>query len=44
MVLRPGLPRFCGRLAGEFGYDAVRFMEPKLAATRKTSPGLRLLV
>ncbi|HOB93790.1 MAG TPA: anthranilate synthase component I, partial [Aquabacterium sp.] len=36
VALRPGLPRFCGGLAGYFGYDAVRFMEPKLAATRKT--------
>jgi anthranilate synthase component 1 len=30
---RPGLPRFCGGLAGYFGYDAVRFMERKLAHT-----------
>jgi anthranilate synthase component 1 len=30
---RPGLPRFCGGLAGYFGYDAVRFMEKKLAHT-----------
>ncbi len=36
VALRPGLPRFCGGLAGYFGYDAVRFMEPKLASTRKT--------
>ena len=35
VALRPGLPRFCGGLAGYFGYDAVRFMEPRLAATRK---------
>ena len=27
VALRPGLPRFCGGLAGYFGYDAVRFME-----------------
>jgi anthranilate synthase component 1 len=33
---RPGLPRFCGGLAGYFGYDAVRCIEPKLAATIKT--------
>ena len=26
VALRPGLPRFCGGLAGYFGYDAVRFM------------------
>ena len=35
VALRPGLPRFCGGLAGYFGYDAVRFIEPKLAATHK---------
>jgi len=28
---RPGLPRFCGGLAGCFGYDTVRHIEPKLA-------------
>ena len=27
-----GFPRFCGGLAGYFGYDAVRYIEPKLAA------------
>ena len=26
-----GLPRFCGGLAGYFGYDTVRHIEPKLA-------------
>ena len=36
VALRPGLPRFCGGLAGYFGYDAVRFIEPKLAAVQKT--------
>jgi len=35
VALRPGLPRFCGGLAGYFGYDAVRHIEPKLAATNK---------
>jgi anthranilate synthase component 1 len=35
VALRPGLPRFCGGLAGYFGYDAVRFMEPRLARTHK---------
>ena len=40
VALRPGLPRFCGGLAGYFGYDAVRFIEPKLAhaASRKPDP------
>jgi anthranilate synthase component 1 len=28
---RAGLPRFCGGLAGMFGYDAVRHIEAKLA-------------
>jgi anthranilate synthase component 1 len=35
VALRPGLPRFCGGLAGYFGYDAVRYIEPKLAKTWK---------
>ena len=30
VALQPGLPRFCGGLAGYFGYDAVRYIEPKL--------------
>jgi anthranilate synthase component 1 len=46
-ALRPGLPRFCGGLAGYFGYDTVRFMEPRLAATTKPggigTPDLMLL-
>ena len=33
VALRPGLPRFCGGLAGYFGYDTVRYIEPKLAKT-----------
>ena len=35
VALRPGLPRFCGGLAGYFGYDAVRFIEPKLSQVAK---------
>ncbi len=35
VALRPGLPRFCGGLAGYFGYDAVRYVEPRLAGTWK---------
>ena len=35
VALRPGLPRFCGGLAGYFGYDAVRYIEPRLARTDK---------
>ncbi|MBC7919050.1 MAG: anthranilate synthase component I [Rhodoferax sp.] len=33
VALQPGLPRFCGGLAGYFGYDAVRYIEKKLEAT-----------
>ena len=50
--LRPaisgGLPRFCGGLAGYFGYDTVRAIEPRLAATRKSggldTPDIMLLL
>jgi anthranilate synthase component 1 len=30
-----GLPRFTGGLAGYFGYDTVRYIEPRLAKTQK---------
>jgi len=33
VALRPGLPRFCGGLAGYFGYDTVRYIEKKLTNT-----------
>jgi anthranilate synthase component 1 len=33
VALRPGLPRFCGGLAGYFGYDTVRHIEKKLEAS-----------
>ncbi|MBI3285363.1 MAG: anthranilate synthase component I [Burkholderiales bacterium] len=33
VALRPGLPRFCGGLAGYFGYDTVRHIEKRLAHT-----------
>jgi anthranilate synthase component I len=32
------LPRFCGGLVGYFGYDTVRYIERRLAATRKPDP------
>lgn len=35
VALEPDLPRFCGGLAGYFGYDAVRYIEHKLAHTNK---------
>ena len=31
VALQPGLPRFCGGLAGYFGYDTVRYIEGRLA-------------
>ena len=34
----PGLPRFPGGLCGYFGYDTVRYIETKLADTRKHDP------
>ena len=33
VAIQPGMPRFCGGLAGYFGYDAVRYIERKLEAT-----------
>lgn len=33
VALTPGMPRFCGGLAGYFGYDAVRYIEKKLQHT-----------
>ncbi|HMQ74121.1 MAG TPA: anthranilate synthase component I, partial [Rubrivivax sp.] len=35
-ALRPGLPRFCGGLAGYFGYETVRAIEPRQARTRQS--------
>ena len=38
---RPGLPRFCGGVAGYFGYDTVRHIEPRLAdSAPAASPAL----
>ena len=31
----PDLPRFCGGLAGYFGYETIRYIEPRLAITNK---------
>ena len=33
VAVQRGMPRFCGGLAGYFGYDAVRYIERKLEAT-----------
>jgi anthranilate synthase component 1 len=40
VALRPGLPRFCGGLAGYFGYDTVRLIEKTLAKTKPDDLGL----
>ena len=34
----PDMPRFVGGLAGYFGYDAVRYIEPRLGVTHKPDP------
>jgi anthranilate synthase component 1 len=43
-----GLPRFCGGLAGYFGYDTVRCIETRLARVTKTgglgTPDIQLLL
>src|SRR3990172_8718508 len=31
----PGLPRFCGGLAGYFGYETICYIEPRLAKGHK---------
>lgn len=38
VALRPGMPRFAGGLAGYFGYDMVRHIEPKLGPANKPYP------
>ncbi len=38
VAVRPGLPRFCGGLAGYFGYDVVRHIEPRLGPSTKPDP------
>jgi len=35
VAVRPGLPRFAGGLAGYFGYDVARHIEPRLVAGAK---------
>ena len=35
VAVRPGLPRFTGGLAGYFGYDVARYIEPRLVKTAK---------
>ncbi|GAA4343443.1 anthranilate synthase component I [Pigmentiphaga soli] len=38
VALRPGMPRFVGGLAGYFGYDMVRHIEPRLGPCTKPDP------
>lgn len=38
VAVRPGMPRFVGGLAGYFGYEAVRHIEPRLGECRKPDP------
>ncbi|MGQ9725068.1 MAG: anthranilate synthase component I [Tepidimonas sp.] len=38
VALIPGLPRFCGGLAGYFGYDTVRHIERRLANSCPPDP------
>jgi len=44
----PDLPRFCGGLVGCFGYETVRYIEQRLAATQKAdalgTPDILLLL
>ncbi|RBA24374.1 anthranilate synthase component I [Herminiimonas fonticola] len=41
VAILPGMPRFCGGLAGYFGYDTVRHVESRLAhSTPKDDLGL----
>jgi anthranilate synthase component 1 len=35
---QPGLPRFCGGLAGYFGYDTIRHIEARLSGVAKPDP------
>ncbi len=48
VALRPGMPRFCGGLAGYFSYDTVRHIEKRLAHTAPKDdlglPEIQLLV
>ncbi|MDB5761221.1 MAG: anthranilate synthase component [Herminiimonas sp.] len=48
VAMRPGMPRFCGGLAGYFGYDTVRHIENRLAHSAPKDdlglPDIQLLV
>ena len=38
VALPQGMPRFCGGLAGYFGYDAARYIEPRLRDSAQRNP------
>ncbi len=38
VALPAGMPRFCGGLAGYFGYEAARYIEPRLQASAAANP------
>ena len=48
VAVRPGMPRFCGGLAGYFGYDTVRHIEKTLAHSQPKDdlglPDIQLMV
>src|SRR5215217_753631 len=48
VAILPGMPRFCGGLAGYFGYDTVRHIEKRLADTAPKDdlglPDIQLMV
>ncbi|MYM70323.1 anthranilate synthase component I [Pseudoduganella sp. FT55W] len=48
VAVRPGMPRFCGGLAGYFGYDTVRHIEKTLAKSQPKDdlglPDIQLMV
>ena len=48
VATHPGLPRFTGGLVGYFGYDTIRYIEPKLAhcpnPDRLGTPDIQLMV
>ena len=48
VAVSPGMPRFCGGLAGYFGYDTVRHIEKKLANSQPRDdlglPDIQLMV
>lgn len=42
VAVKAGMPRFCGGLAGYFGYDTIRYIEKRLAAHIPKKDNLKL--